>query len=111
DVVPGLPAVTVHRDRLAAQHLPGEDRHHARLAVRILPRPVDVRVAERDEGQPVLGLVEERVELTRPLADAVRAERIGRMALGGGERLLLTVDGPARGDEDDAVDSGLARRL
>src|SRR5213593_234114 len=36
DVVAGLLAVAVHRDRLGAEHPAREDRDHARLAVRVL---------------------------------------------------------------------------
>src|SRR5437879_1361382 len=110
-VVARLLAVTVHRDRFGAEHPPREDGDHARLSVRVLARAVDVGVAQRHEGELVLGLVEEGVELARPLADAVGGDGVGGMRLGRGECLLLAVGGAAGGHEEDAADVRLARRL
>ncbi len=111
DVVAGLAAVAVDRDELPAEHLPDEDGDHPRLAVRVLAGPVDVGVAQRDEGQAVLGLVEEGVQLARPLAHAVGAHRVGRMRLRRREDLLLAVDRAARGHEEDPAHARPARGL
>ena len=79
--------------------------------MRILARAVDVRVAERDEREVVLGVVEERVQLPRALADAVGAHRVRRMGLGRGKLFLLPVHRAARRDEEDAADVRLTRGL
>src|SRR5262249_49863691 len=54
DVVARLRAVAVHRDRLVPQHAAAEDRDDPGLAVRVLARPVHVRVAEGAELDAVL---------------------------------------------------------
>ena len=47
DVVTGLQPVSEHGAGLAGQQPPAEDGHHAGLAVRVLPGPVDVAQAQR----------------------------------------------------------------
>ena len=47
-VVTGLQSVADNRHVRPRQQLFREDGHHAGLAVRVLARPVDVRVAKRD---------------------------------------------------------------
>ena len=68
--------------------------------MRILPRTVDVGVAQRHRPQTMLGCVELQVALADPLCDPVRADRIGRGLLGGGGR-LLPVENPSRRGEHD----------
>src|SRR5262249_1171617 len=111
DVVAGLLAVAVHGHGLAAQHPAAEDRHHAGLAMRVLPWTVDVGIAEGDEGHAVLGLVEVTVELARAFAHAIGADRPRRVRLRRGEGLLLTVRGPARRHEEHLADPGVPRRF
>src|SRR5262249_39442164 len=110
-VVPGLLAVAGEGAGLAAQHPAAEDPHPPRLAVRILARSVHVGVAERDERHAVLREVEVTVQLPRALADAVRADRPGRVRLGCRERLLLAVYRAAGRNEEHLLYSRLARRF
>ena len=77
-----------------------EDRDHAGLAVRILARPVDVRVAQRHVGRPVQAAVRRDVLLGRELRRPVRGERLPRRGLGRGRR-ALAVDRAAGGGEHD----------
>ena len=72
-VVAGLRAVAEDQRRLAREQLAEEDRDHAGLAVRILARPVDVAVAERDVARPVEPVGQRQVLLGAELARCRRA--------------------------------------
>ena len=100
DVVARLPAVAEDARRPAFGQRAEEDRDHARLAVRVLPRPVDVAVAQRDVARPVEPVVRREVLLAGELRDAVGRER---PALGLLRRrpVALAVDRAARRAEDD----------
>ena len=90
DVVARLAAVAEDPRLLASQSGAEEDRDDARLAVRVLARPVDVSVAERDVVQAVQPVERPQVLLARELRGAVRRERLER------PRLLLPASGTRR---------------
>ena len=77
-VVAGLAAVAEDDRLLPGQQLQGEDGHHAGFAVRVLPGPVDVGIAEHGVFEAVVRLVGEQVVLHRVLADAVGRDGIDR---------------------------------
>ncbi len=77
-----------------------EDRDHSRLAVRALPRAVDVCKAQHDVGEPVQHSPRAHVGLRRELRGAVRGERFCPGALGARPRRVLAVEGAARRGED-----------
>ena len=85
---------------LAPRECAEEDRHHARLPVRVLARPVDVPVAERDVGRLVEPVVRAQVLLPRELRRPVRRERREGRRLGRGAGVALPVDRAAGGAED-----------
>ena len=95
DVVAGLEAVSEHGRVLALEQQPAEDRHHAGLAERVLPRPVDVAVAQRHRREPVHALVEVAVALGAELGQAVRGLGRHGVVLGRRQDLALAVDGAA----------------
>ena len=78
-----------------------EDRHHPRLAVGVLARPVHVAVAQRDVARAVQPVVGGQVLLGRQLGGAVRRDRPPLRASLGRRRRALAVDRAARGAEDD----------
>ncbi len=88
----------------------GEDRHHARLAGRVLAGTVDVGEAQRHRGQAVHLAVEGEVALDRELGDAVRAQRALRRLLVERHRRRLAVDRGAAG-EDHLADRVVAAAL
>src|SRR5262249_56093303 len=65
DVVARLRPVAVDPRRLRVPEGIHEDRHDAGLAVRVLPRPIHVAVAERDVRAAVEAVVRPRVLLRR----------------------------------------------
>ena len=78
DIVADVAAVTVDRSSLPGQQFLAKDRHHSRLAVRILPRTKHIRIAQRQSLKAVLLGKESQIPLADPLGDAVRAHGIGR---------------------------------
>ena len=81
DVVAGLEAVAEDARLLVAGEGAEEDRDDAGLAVRILARPVDVPVPERDVDRPVEAVVRAQVLLGGELRGAVRRDREARRRL------------------------------
>ena len=81
DVVARLQAVAERDRRAALDELAAEDRDDAALAVRVLARAVDVRVAQRDRRQPVQAAVEAAVALGGVLALPVGRHRRRRVVL------------------------------
>ena len=75
DEVARLLAAAVDRRLLPVEQLRREDRHDARLAMRVLPRTVDVRVSQRDRRKSAHDAVVVQVVLDRELRAAVRRER------------------------------------
>ena len=100
DVVARLAPVAEDRRRLACCELPEENCDHARLAVRVLPRPVDVAEAQRHVTGAVEPVVGRHVLLARQLRDAVGRERPALGVLRG-RPVALAVDRAAGGAEDD----------
>jgi hypothetical protein len=80
-VVARLAAVAEHGDRLAGGDGALEERDDARLAVRILARPVDVGHAQGERREAVVAGVEGQVGLGRRLSGAVRRDRRHRLRL------------------------------
>jgi hypothetical protein len=128
DVVACLLAVSEDRGPAAVQHLAAEDRDHAGLAERVLPRAVDVAVAERDGRESVETGEDLAVLLGAELGETVRRLRRDPVVLGRRHRLQLAVDGAACGGVDEAphpvrlrraqhvggaldVDAGVGRRV
>src|SRR5204862_1667417 len=109
DVVARLPPVAVDTRRLSVAQRVHEDRDDAGLAVRVLPRPVDVPVAQRDVRAAVEAVVCGDVLLRAELRDAVRRHRLARVVLRG-RAVALAVDRAARRAEDELA-AVLARRL
>ena len=68
--------------------------------MRILPRAVDVGIAQGHRTQTVFGGVKLEVALADPLRDPVGADRVGGSLLGGGA-CLLSIEHPARRGEHD----------
>jgi len=100
-VVAGLEPVAEDARLLAACERAEEDRDDARLAVRILPRPVHVAVAEGDVPRLVKPVVRAQVLLPSELRRAVRGERRQRGRLRGGPVVALAVDRASRRAEHD----------
>ena len=100
DVVARLAAVAEDARRPALGQRAEEDRDHAGLAVRVLPRPVDVAVAQRDVPRPVEPVVRRQVLLAGELRDAVGRERPALGLFGRGP-VALAVDRAAGRAEDD----------
>ena len=101
DVVAGLQAVAERQRRAALDELAAEDRHHPALAVRVLARAVDVRVAQGGHREPVQAAVEAAVALGRVLALPVRGHRRGLGVLRRGDRVGVAVDRAAGGGVHD----------
>ena len=99
DVVARLPAVAEDLRRAVAGEVAHEDRDDAGLAVRVLPRPVDVPVAERHVTAAVEAVVRRQVLLAGELGGAVRRERPPLRALLR-RTVALAVDRAARRSED-----------
>ena len=100
DVVACLAAVAEDLRRLACCELPEEDCDHARLTVRVLPRPVDVAEAQRHVTRAVEPVVGGHVLLARQLRDAIRREGPALGVLRDGA-VALPVDRPAGRAEHD----------
>jgi hypothetical protein len=83
DVVAGLLAVPIDDGRLPLDEPGAEDRDDARLAVRVLPGTIDVRVAQRRVLEAELHLVIVHVVLDADLGDAVRRHGPQRVLLVG----------------------------
>src|SRR5918998_1672483 len=64
DVVAGLLSGAVDCRGIACGQVPGEYGHDPGLSVRVLARPVDIRVAQRGVGDAVLDAVEVEVALS-----------------------------------------------
>ena len=77
DIVADIAAVAIDAIGFARQQLLAEDRHHARLAVWVLPGTVDIGIAEGDRRHLVLFGKELQIPFPHPLGDAVGADRIG----------------------------------
>ena len=77
DPVAGLLSVAKHCRGATADEMTAEDRHHPGLAVDVLPRPVDVAVAQRDRREPVQPGVEAAIALGRVFPLPVRAPVAG----------------------------------
>ena len=90
---------------LPAQQLQGEDGHHARFAVRVLPGPVDVGVAQDRVVEAVIGLVGEEVVLDGVLAHAVGRDGVDGMGLVHREVAGLAEEGAAGAGVDDLADA------
>ena len=110
-VVARLQAVAVDDARLAPEESVREDGDHARLAVRVLPRPVDVGEAEDDPAQPVQSLPASEVQLRRHLGRAVGGDRTGGVALGRRDHVRVAVAGAPRRDVDEAPGPGATGAL
>jgi len=78
DVVSLLRAVAEDVRRLPARELPQEDGDDARLAVRVLARPVDVAEAERRMLASVEAVVGRQVLLPGELGRPVLRERLAQ---------------------------------
>ena len=63
DVVAGLPAIAEHARPTTVAQGAAEDRDHARLAVRVLARPVDVAESQGDRLEAVDAAVEGEIAL------------------------------------------------
>ena len=90
----------------ALEQLAAEDRDHAGLAQRVLARPVDVAVAERDGREAVQAREQGAVVLGAELREAVGRLGRDRVVLRGRDDLALAVDGAAGGGVDDAAHAG-----
>ena len=126
DVVALLRAVAEDRRPPPVRDRAQEDRDDARLAVRVLPRPVDVAVAQRDVPRPVEPVPRGEVLLAGQLGRAVRRQR-PPLPLLGRRRRALAVDraagrrehdlravrerGVEHGDRPEHVHLGVERRL
>ena len=77
-VVARLQPVAEHRRPAAVEHLAAEDRDHAGLPERVLARPVDVAVAQRDRRQAVQAVKQLRSTARRRTWTARRAPRAPR---------------------------------
>ena len=84
DEIACLLAVAVDRGALTFEQLPGEDRDHAGFSVRVLARAVDVGEREDRVLEAVYLAVVVEVVDDRLLRDAIRRERMLRMALTSG---------------------------
>jgi tetratricopeptide (TPR) repeat protein len=110
-VVAGLQAVAEDRRRSALEQLAAEDGDHARLAERVLARPVDVAVAQRDRAEPVHAREQVAVALGAELRLAVGGLGRHRVVLGGGDAPPLAVDGAAGGGVHHAPGAASPRAL
>ena len=101
DIVARGLAVTEDARLLARHHEVGEDGDDPRLAERVLPRTVDIRIAEDDEVKAGLGVRRLQVDLEGVLADTVGAKGRAGSALPDGELGRVAVDRAAAGGEDE----------
>ena len=98
-------------DRHRAAVLDGVDEpgHDGRvLRVRVLPRPEDVEVAQRDRLDSVDAVEADAVALRGQLRDGVGRDRVGMLRLGPRQRARVAVDRRG-GGEDDAPHVLVAR--
>ena len=100
DEVARLLAVSEDRRLLAGSEPFEEDRDHAALEARFLPRPEDVREAERDVAGAEEPVPAGDVLLARQLRDPVRRDRAARCILRR-RPVALAVDRAAGRAEDD----------
>lgn len=109
DVITGGAAEPEQRRRLAAPELVAEDRHDARLAMRALPRSVDV--PEPAHGVWNIRRVApcEHVSLSGPFRGAVRGQRGRNSILGRRDRRLISVNRASGGAKDDGCSMALRR--
>src|SRR5207302_782017 len=105
-VVARLEAVAEHDRAPAGNEPPAEDRDDARLPERVLARPVDVAVAERDGGQAVQAAEQLAIALGGMLRLAVERLQHDRMVLRRREDAALAVDRATGGGVDDAAHTG-----
>jgi len=109
NIVPHAPLVPRGPPGVEGHGLPfkdplGEDGHHPRLPVGVLPGPVDVAVPQGDPLEAVVLPVGGEVPLKGRLAGGVGAFGPGGPGLLGGLPLgHLPVDGPAGGGEDQLL--------
>src|SRR5262245_57708295 len=105
DHVARLRAVTVDGYRLALDHPAREDRNDASLlGEEVLPRAVDICVAQRGEVEAEGALERGEVLLERELARAVRRQGTDRMVLVRRHHVRLAVEGSPGGAEDHLAD-------
>ena len=111
DVVARLGAVAEHGHGPALGRRAREDRDHARLAVRVLARAVDVAEPQRHRREPEQPRVERQVALRGGLGGAVGGERGERGVLGRRQRGVLAVERAAGRGEQDAPGAARPRGL
>ena len=127
DIVADVATVAIDAGRFARQQLLAEDRHHARLAVWVLPGTIDVGIAEGDRRHLVLFGEKLQVPFANPLGDAIGTDRIGGRRFGGRRRHVPVEHAAARRkdhaaaavpgrslehvDQSDAVDLGIEAGL
>ncbi len=99
-IVTHIVAVAVDHRRFAREQFLAKDRDDARLTMRILPRAVDVRVAEGDGREAVLTGIKLEVPFADPLRDPVGAHRIGGRRLRSRSRHVAIEHATARGEHD-----------
>ena len=100
DVVPRLRAFSEDPRLLAVGEGAEEDRDDSGLAVRVLPRAVDVSVAQADVRRPVEPVVHPEVLLCGELRGSVRGQRRERGVLAGGLRALAVDRASGRAEDD-----------
>ena len=96
-------AVAIDAGRFARQQLLAEDRHHASLAVWVLPGTVDVGIPEGDRRHLVLLGKKLQIPFAHPLGDAVGADRIGWRRLGSRRRHFPIEHAAARREDNAAA--------
>ena len=97
--------------RLPGEHQADEDGVHAGLAVRVLARAVDVRVAQHGVVEPVEQLPDVQVVLDRVLARAVGRLGVHRVLLGRRQLAALAVERAAGRGVDDLAHAVRHARL
>ena len=101
DVVTGRVAFAVEGRLLARPEAVAEDRDDPGLAMRALPRAVDVAQTADGMRDAVGGRPGADVGLAGPLRGAVGRDRRGREVLGGRDRRVVAVEGAAGRGVDD----------
>ena len=107
DKIAGLLAVAVDAGLLSAKESLGKDGHHAGFAMRILPRAIHIRIAQRRVRQPMQRMERPQINLGCELGRAVGRNGQCRGVLGGGYQIGITVDGAASRSEEEAADAVL----
>ena len=107
DEVPGLLAIAVDHDRLAADGVAEPRRDDALLVERV--RPVGVREPERAGGEAVRGRVRLAVRLARQLRGPVRRNGVGKVGLVG--RWFVVARGRVRRGEHESSRAGEPGRV